>query len=272
MSAHLNAHVVGTHHFRPGLFCVRVALDGPEPVPHYLAGQYATLGLPLPEGAHDPYAEGERRRPAKGTGLLRRSYSVASAPGQKHYVEFYIVEVDNGRLSPQMAHLKPGDRMYMAERFQGRLTLEDAPVTPDQDMVCLATGTGLAPFLSFLREHAGRGRFRRCAVLHSVREEADLGYQEELQAIAAANPDSVHYIPTLTRGSDDWHGRRGRVQGALDDGTLTRLGYTLDPARTHVFLCGAPQMIDETDHILQARGFTHWKPKIGGNLHLERFW
>lgn len=277
--ASLNAVVVGKTVFRNGLFALRVAHTQGEPAPAFLAGQYAVLGIPLPEGASDPSAEGDRRRPPRLGGIVRRSYSVASPPSERSFVEFYVVRVDTGQVSPQLAHLSEGDALYMSDRFQGRMTLGNAvcPSGELPDVLMLATGTGLAPFLAMLRQahyeraRHGPARWRRCVLLHGVREEMDLGYRGELEALARHDP-SFTYLPSLTRADEDWTGRRGRLQTAFDDGTLAKWGVAAKPENTHVFLCGAPGMIDETEALLVPRGFKPWKPKDGGNLHLERFW
>lgn len=277
--ASLNAAVVGKTEFRNGLLCVEVAHTQGDGAPPFVAGQYAVLGLPLPEGESDPYAQGDRRRPPRLAGIVRRSYSIASPPSERRHIAFYIVRVEGGKVSPCLSDLRVGDRLYMSERFQGRLTLDNAVLPSGQapDVVMLATGTGLAPFLSMLREAQleklrGRApRWRRCVLLHGAREEADLGFRGELEAMAGADP-TFAYAPSLTRSDAAWAGRRGRVQSAFDDGTLAALGLAGDPANTHVFLCGAPGMIDEAEALLLPRGFTPWKPKAPGNIHLERFW
>ena len=277
--ASLNAVVVGKTVFRNGLFALRVAHTAGDPAPVFVAGQYAVLGLPLPGGAPDPASQGERRRPPRAGGMVRRSYSVASPPSERRFAEFYVVRVDAGQVSPKLAHLNEGDALYMAERFQGRMTLDNAVCEGGgaPDVVMLATGTGLAPFLAMLREArheklTGKpARWRRCALLHGVREEADLGYRAELEEMARHDPSFV-YLPSLTRAGGAWGGRRGRVQTAFADGTLAGAGIAAEAARTHVFLYGAPGMIDETEAQLVPQGFKPWKLKEGGNLHLERFW
>jgi ferredoxin--NADP+ reductase len=116
-------------------------------------------------------------------------------------------------------------------------------------------------------------RWRRCAVVHGVRHVADLAYRGELEARAERDA-RVRYVPVVS-GTDErgWSGLRGRVQAVLEgaDGEVLT-GVALDPARTHVFLCGNPEMIAQVRALLAARGFVAGSPLRGGNLHHERYW
>lgn len=223
-------------------------------LPHFEPGQWATLGLPDPEG------EGR---------FLRRVYSIASAPDQPH-LEFYIQLVKEGEFTTRLWHLHPGDALWVAPNIAGFFTLE--PVPAGADLALFSTGTGLAPFVSMLR-HFPAGRWRRCVVAHGARCVAELGYRDELTALAERG--EVVYLPLVTREPEGsgWTGRRGRVQSLLEgDAWEQAVGAPLDPACWHVFLCGNPEMIDDIDARLKARGFTHHRRSTPGNLHFERYW
>ena len=223
-------------------------------LPPFEPGQWATLGLPDPEG------EGK---------FLKRVYSIASAPGQPH-LEFYIQLVKEGGFTSRLWHLHPGDELWVAPNIAGFFTLE--PVPAGADLALISTGTGLAPFVSMLR-HCPPGRWRRCVVAHGARCVAELGYRDEIVARAAAG--DVVYLPLVTREppGSGWTGRRGRVQSLLEGEEWARAtGAPLDPATWHVFLCGNPEMIDDIDARLKARGFTHHRRTQPGNLHFERYW
>ncbi len=224
-------------------------------LPRFEPGQFATLGLP------DPAGEGK---------FVRRAYSIASAPGTGH-VEFYIQLVKEGPFTTRLWHAVPGDPIHLGPRFVGRFTLEG--VANDSDLCLVGTGTGLAPYLSMLRAYRGSGRWRRMAVVHGARTQAELGYRKELQHWTAEDR-GLAYVPTLTRETTgDWKGARGRVQALLESGELERrAGFALDPATTHVFLCGHPGMIDEMEALLQPRGFRLHSGATPGNLHFERYW
>jgi len=251
----LNATVALRRDLTDRLAIVRVSPRDWE-LPAFEPGQCATLGLPDPAG------------PGK---FLRRVYSVASAPGADH-LEFYIQLVREGQFTTRLWHHGQGDALWLSPRLVGRFTL--AAVPEDADLLLVGTGTGLAPYLSMLRHARGSGRWHRCAVVHGARTQAELGYREELRHWTAEDCD-LAYVPTLTREPEGsgWDGARGRVQGLLASGELEqRAGFALDPARSHVFLCGHPGMIDELEELLKPRGFRLHSSAEPGNLHFERYW
>jgi ferredoxin/flavodoxin---NADP+ reductase len=241
-----NATVTSRRDPSERLAIVTVRPDGWE-LPDFEPGQYATLGLPDPEGGKP----------------LRRVYSIASAPGQPE-LEFYVQLVKEGHFTTLLWPHQPGDRIHLSPRVTGRFTLECVP--PGSDLVLIGTGTGIAPFLSMVRRDAGAGRWRSCVVVHGARTVPELGYRAELEALCARDP-SLTFVPIVSRdAAATWPGLRGRVQALLDD------ALRLDPERTHVFLCGNPAMIDDMDVRLAARGFRHNQPDAPGNLHFERWW
>jgi ferredoxin--NADP+ reductase len=228
-------------------------------------GQFATLGLPAPDppaGALTP------ARPRRGPRLVRRAYSIASAPVNGQALEFFVAKVEDGKLTPRLWDLPVGGRLFMDERLRGEFTL--AAIPPAADLLMVATGTGVAPFVSMVRAYRGKGRWRRCTLIYSARLAADLGYHEQLQAVERED-QSFRYLPTVTREPADspWRGARGRPQALLDPAKApATLGFALDPARCHVLLCGNPAMIDEVAVLLGPLGFI----KDKGNLHFERYW
>ncbi len=245
----LNARVAARTDLNARLAIVRV-----EPVgwalPAFTPGQFATLGLPDPQ--------------VPGT-LLKRVYSIASAPGRPT-LEFYIQLIKEGELTTRLWDLGVGDALWLSEKISGRFTLDGVP--DGADLVLVSTGTGLAPFVSFVRAFGGKGRWRHCAVVHGARSADELGYRDELSARAAKG--EVAYLPLLTREPEGpgWKGLRGRVQSLLANGRFeTHAGFPLDPSRTHVYLCGNPAMIDDMEARLVKLGF-----KAKETLHFERWW
>lgn len=250
----LNATVVLRRDLSDRLAIVRVAPSGWE-LPPFEPGQAATLGLP------DPDAPGK---------LLRRTYSVASAPGADH-MEFFLQLAKDGPPARRLWHQREGDALFLSPRPAGQFTLDGVP--PGADLLLIGTGTGLAPYLSILRAFRGTGRWRRCAVVHGARTQHELGFRAELEHWTRED-ESLAYVPTLTReAAGEWSGARGRVQGLIASGELeSRAGLALDPARTHVFVCGQQALVDEMEQVLAARGYRWHQREDPGNLHFERWW
>ncbi|HKX45294.1 MAG TPA: ferredoxin--NADP reductase [Planctomycetota bacterium] len=261
----LNARVTAREDLNDALVLLEVEYADGRTI-EFEPGQFANLGLPP-------------RDPAQATGrsgLVKRAYSIASAPGRRT-LEFFVRLVENGALTPLLWELRPGDPLWMDERILGKFTLQNAPVPPapaERDLVMISTGTGIAPFQSMLRHFRGRGLWRRFVTINGVRIQSDLGYRGELERTAAEDP-SVVYVPICSR--DDaragWPGLCGRVDAALEPRAYERLvGAPLAPERCQVFLCGNPDMIDTVQKLLETRGFRKHTRKEPGQVHFERYW
>lgn len=258
----LNAAVSARFDLNDHLCIVRIRPDSGR-VPSFQPGQFMLVGLPNPDG--DAPA---RPRPR----IVRRPYSIASASHDTDEVEFFVVRIERGRLTPIIWPLGPGDRLWLDDRSRGDFTL--APIPPGRDLVFVCTGTGIAPFISMLRSHRGGGRWRRLALINGVREAGDLGYRRECEQYAAEDA-SFRYIPLVSRPRDDekWTGRVGRVQSVLSPAAFEQVaGFQLNPDTCHVLLCGNPAMIQDVAAGLTDHGFTHHTRRNPGNLHYERYW
>ncbi len=263
----LNAVVSERREVNPRLLILRVAPDG-WALPDFVPGQYATIGLPA--GAPRWPGAAEEENPSPPERVLLRAYSIASSSRAKEYIELYVNLVDSGSFTPRLFALQPGDRLYLKPGFKGVFTLAEVPA--DQDVVLVATGTGLAPYMSMLRSHAADGGPRRYAVLLGARYLRDLGYDAELRALAAAHP-AVSYHPIVSRPEAPWAGPVGRVQDLWRAGVVTDAwGRRPTPADTHVFLCGNPGMIDAMRAQLTAEGFVEQQKLVPGQIHVEVYW
>ncbi len=251
-------------------------------LPEFTPGQFATLGLPKGESVSTPNPtstsslepfphDGDSH--SHSSGLIRRAYSIASPPSNDKYLEFYIIHVEGGQFTTRLWNLLAGNRLWLDTHFRGHFTLEH--VEPSSDLLLVATGTGIAPYMSMLREYRTRHRWRRAAVIHGVRFEADLAYRAELEQLAD-DDDAFAYVPTVTREpvNSKWAGRRGRIQSLFDDpAEAERLtGISLDPTRVNVMLCGNPAMILDVQSLLESRGFKAHSHDEPGNIHFERYW
>jgi len=272
----LNAKLVDKHLIHESLGIFRIAYEAGE-VGDFEPGQFTNLALKPPAEGLKDQAGGDapqRRRPGR-VRLVRRAYSIASPPSEKRWLEFYIVAVEEGALTPRIFDLEIGDCLFMDTKFKGHFTLDGVP--DGKDLVTIATGTGLAPFLSMYQHYKNTpGRFNRFVFIHGVRFEKDLGYRDQLQQIAKDDPRVV-YLPAVSRASEGctYAGYRGRVTGLLRDSVYQEaVGRTLDPRQDHVFLCGNPTMIDQLEaELTKQDGFTAKSPRQkDGNLHFERYW
>jgi ferredoxin--NADP+ reductase len=227
-------------------------------------GQFVQVGWPKPV---EPAGAAPTR-----VRWNKRSYSIASSPHETEGYELFLALVQNGVLTPHLFDLPVGERVWCDDAPKGHFTLERIP--NGRHLVCIATGTGIAPFVSMLRRYRGSGRWRKMTILCGARASADLAYDAELRAAAAADP-SVRYAAVVSREPETsaWTGGRGRVQSLLESAAFRAIaGELLLPLDTHVLLCGNPAMIDDVRALLEPRGFVLDTLKTPGNLHYERYW
>jgi ferredoxin/flavodoxin---NADP+ reductase len=269
MSNKYNAVVVGREELNRALIVLRVKPD--SDVFDFKAGQFGVLGLTYHEQRID-YSDQEEKTPNDPEKVIRRAYSIASANIQKHYLEFYITLVHSGELTPRLFALEIGDRLFLGKKASGLFTLDKVP--EEKDVILIATGTGLAPYMSFLRSHLIMGQKRNYVVLHGSRYSWDLGYRAELETLATVCPNFT-YIPSITRPEKDpyFGGLTGRLQNFLENGSIEeKSGLKLDPEKVEVFLCGNPAMIEVVTEILEVKGFKEDKRKEPGTIHTEKYW
>jgi ferredoxin/flavodoxin---NADP+ reductase len=266
----LNAVVLHKSEVAPGLMIVRVAPEG-WGLPDFTPGQFAVLGLPgsaprvMGADPEDPAPDPDR--------LISRAYSVASSSKSREYLEFYVTLVRSGALTPRLFRLEIGDRLWLGAKITGRFTLDDVPL--EANVVLLATGTGIAPYMSMIRTVLTQQSRRRVAVVHGARHSWDLGYSAELITLERVCP-ALAYIPVINCPQEEpvpWAGRVGFVQDVWSGGALDQAwGSHPSPADTHVLLCGNPMMIEAMERILRQEGFAEHTPRSPGQYHLERFW
>ena len=212
---------------------------------------------------------------AKAEKLVRRAYSISSGSQERDFVEFYISLVTSGELTPRLFHLQPGDRLFMGESAKGMFTLDG--ISAEHTIFLVATGTGLAPYISMVRSAAlgFDAPARTITVLHGARYSWDLGYRGELESLAQRCA-AFRYIPIITNPSvdKDWQGRVGYLNDWMKKKPEleTMCGFPLKPENTHVFLCGHPNMVKESALFFQGHGFKEKTHKQPGNLHLEKYW
>jgi ferredoxin--NADP+ reductase len=268
--APLNAIVTLRTAVSPWLIILQVSPDRWD-LPAFAPGQYISLGLPG-SASRCALAEAEAAPPRPDT-LIRRPYSIASSPMNRDFMEFYVNLVPGGIFTPRLFDLDVGDRIWLAPRVAGTFTFDQVP--QDANVILVANGSGLAPYISMLTTHLGLLTQRRVALIHGVRHSWDLGYRSMLLAMEHLRTNFT-YIPVVSRPAHEpvpWRGAIGHVQDAWRAGILERRwGAHPSPEDTHVFLCGSPEMIDDMVALLAVDGFAEIQGKKPGQIHVERYW
>jgi len=263
-----NAVLIGRDEINAQLLIMRVQPD--SSIFDFKPGQFAVVGL-LGREARVPEADDEEP-PSDPRKLIRRAYSIASSSVEKRYVEFYVTLITSGQLTPRLFALPFGGPLFLGPKASGLFTLDRA--APGKAVLLIATGTGLAPFMSMLRTMLVNDSTRPYVVLHGARYSWDLGYRAELESLARLRPN-LTYIPSITRPDEDPHfrGYTGRIQALIEQGIVETLsGVPLDPGQVEVFLCGNPEMIRVVREMLAGRGFTSTQGKEPGTIHVEEYW
>jgi ferredoxin--NADP+ reductase len=251
MSKWVQAKVAGKRCWTDRL--VSLCVDAPEVT--FSAGQFARLGLPAPAGSAEE--------------MLGRPYSFVNPPETAPH-EFYFIVLPDGPLTPRLAALGPGDDVWLLRAANGFFSVGEIP--PTDVLWCLATGTGIGPYLSILRTVEPWEKFERVVLVHGVRYANELTYRDVIAQIAAGHPGAFSYVPMVTR---DVHGDAlsGRIPAAIDDGRLeARAGLALNAENSHVMLCGNPAMVDDAQKSLIARGMRRHRRKEPGQITVETYW
>jgi ferredoxin/flavodoxin---NADP+ reductase len=244
--------VLGVHHWNDSLFSFTTTRDKGL---RFRNGHFLMIGLEV-DG-----------RP------LMRAYSVASANYEDH-LEFYSIKVPNGPLTSRLQHLKPGDSILVNRRPTGTLVVNN--VRPGKRLFLLSTGTGLAPFMSIIRDPETYEKFEHVTIVHGVRYASELGYSDYIQNelpqheyIGEAVQKQLHYYPTVTR---EPFRNTGRVTDLLANGKLCRdLGLSeLDAADDRVMICGSPAMLSDLVTLLESRGFREGSSHDPAEFTIER--
>lgn len=238
----------------PSLFSLRCSRD---PAFRFRAGQFARLGVEKADGS-----------------VVWRPYSMASAPHDE-FLEFFSIVVPGGEFTSELNRLRVGDSLLVDKQAYGFLTLDR--FADGRDLWLIASGTGLAPFLSILQDFEAWQRFERIVLVYSARTARELAYQPliqglTLQAHLAEYADRLCYLPLLTREHAPGC-LHGRVTTLLENGELERAaGLTLNPEHSRLMLCGNPQMIEDTRALLKRRGLHLSLSRRPGQVAVENYW
>jgi ferredoxin--NADP+ reductase len=253
MSAFNEETVLSVHHWTDRLFSFTTTRD---PSLRFSNGHFTMIGL----------------RKEDGKPLLR-AYSIASANYEEH-LEFLSIKVPDGPLTSRLQNIKVGDTIIVGKKPTGTLVTDY--LLPGKHLYLLSTGTGLAPFLSIVRDPETYERFDQVIVVHGVRQVEELAYHDMLTEHLPAHEflgemvtDKLRYYPTVTRES---YRNMGRITELLQNGKLFKdLDLPeFDPAIDRVMLCGSPGMLVDLKHMLEDRGFVEGNTSTPGHFVVER--
>lgn len=247
MAVWLEGCVIENRHWTPTLYSLRVA----GPPLSFAAGQFVRIALDI-DGAR-----------------VARPFSFVNPPGEPMF-EFFGVIVPEGPLSPRLAELVPGDTLYIAPNPSGFLVMAEVPEA--RTLWMIATGTGLAPFLSILRTETPWRRFAHIVLAHAVRHAAELVYREAIAALAQLHGKRFRFVSFVSREAAG-SALAGRVPAAIADGRLeAAAGVALSAAESHVMLCGNPAMVKDATAALVARGMRKHRRRTPGHISVENYW
>jgi ferredoxin--NADP+ reductase len=236
------------------LFSLRCTRD---PGFRFRPGQFARLGV----------------RKASGS-IIWRAYSLVSAPHDE-FLEFFSIVVPGGEFTSELSRLQVGDELLVERQPFGFLTLDR--FVDGRDLWLLASGTGLAPFLSILQDPEVWQRFARIVLVYSARSRQELAYQALIQGLQQRDylqdyAGQLVYLPLVTR--EQVPGTlHGRVTTLLANGELERAaGFALEPEQGRVMLCGNPLMIDDCRALLKSRDMQLSLTRRPGQVAVENYW
>jgi ferredoxin--NADP+ reductase len=252
MSAFIEEKVLSVHHWTDRLFTFTTTRD---PALRFSNGHFTMIGLRV-----------------DGKPLLR-AYSIVSA-NYEEYLEFLSIKVQNGPLTSRLQHVKVGDSIIVGRKPTGTLLIDYT--LPGKRLYLVGTGTGLAPFMSIIRDPETYEKFEKVILVHGVREVRELAYYDLItrelprhELLGDMIARQLLYYPTVTR--EDFR-HRGRVTDLIASNKLTDdLGLPpVNPAEDRVMLCGSPLMLADLKKILEDRGFKEGNTSTPGDFVVER--
>ena len=252
MSAFNEERVLSVHHWTDKLFTFTTTRD---PALRFSNGHFTMIGLRV-----------------DGKPLLR-AYSIVSANYEEH-LEFLSIKVPDGPLTSRLQHVQVGDTVIVGKKPTGTLVIDY--LTPGKRLYLLSTGTGLAPFMSIIRDPDTYERFEQVILVHGVRTKDELAYHDLVVDHLPAHEflgdlvtSQLRYYPTVTREA---YKNMGRVTELMESGKMfdDLQVPPLDAAVDRVMICGSPGMLKDLKHLLEARGFVEGSTSTPGAFVIER--
>ncbi|MEE9492506.1 MAG: ferredoxin--NADP reductase [Gammaproteobacteria bacterium] len=239
--------VVKLNRWTEKLYSIHVRADNHP----FKAGQFTKLGLMLDDQ------------------FISRPYSFVNEPDDST-LEFYFVTVPDGPLTSEMIRLAPGDELMVMKRASGFLVLDEVPAA--KQLWMLSTGTAIGPFLSILKQKSVWEKFKKVVLVHAVRQQKELSFQEDIDFISKEHKNDFDYIPFVSREQIS-HCFSGRIPASIKSGALEkRTGLTITTDNSQIMICGNPAMVKETTQVLLDRGLTRNRRKTPGQITVENYW
>jgi len=246
MAEWLDGKIIEKIRWNERLFSLRIRSD----LGSFLAGQFVRVALDI---------DGER---------VARPYSLVNKPGDE-CLEIYFNIVPEGPLSPRLAELEVGDDIFVSEKPNGFLTIEEVPEC--KHIWLAATGTGVGPFLSILQGEDVWQRFDKVVLAYSVRDQSELAYQEQVDKISAQHDEKFSFVPFITREAVDGAFNK-RIPDAIEDGSLEgKVGVSINHSDSHVMMCGNSEMISSVSACLEQRGMRKHRRREPGHITTEKY-
>ena len=252
MSAFNEERVLSVHHWTDRLFTFTTTRDASL---RFSNGHFTMIGLRVND------------KP------LLRAYSIVSANYEEH-LEFLSIKVPEGPLTSRLQHIQVGDSVIVGKKPTGTLLIDY--LLPGKRLYLLSTGTGLAPFMSIIRDPATYDAFDQVILVHGVRQADELAYHDLVvehlpkhEFLGEMIAQKLLYYPTVTRES---YRNMGRVTDLMANGKMfTDLNLPhLDAAHDRVMLCGSPAMLKDLKHMLETWGFNEGSTSKPGDFVIER--
>ena len=252
MSKFHEERVLSVHHWTDRLFSFTTTRD---PALRFSNGHFTMIGIEV-----------------EGKPLLR-AYSVVSANYEEH-LEFLSIKVPDGPLTSRLQHIQVGDTLIVGKKPTGTLLIDY--LLPAKRLYLISTGTGLAPFLSVIRDPDTYEKFQEVILIHGVRQVNELAYHDYLtqelpqhEFLGELVSKQLKYYPTVTREAFK---NQGRINDLIESGKLfTDLGVPpLNPLEDRVMLCGSPEMLASLKEILEKRDFEEGNTTTPGDFVIER--
>lgn len=246
MADWLTGKVIEKIQWNERLYSLRIQ----APFNDFVSGQFVRVALDI---------DGER---------IARPYSLVNKPGDD-CLEIYFNIVPDGPLSPRLAKLEINHEVFVTDRANGFLIVDEVPEC--KHLWLMATGTGVGPFLSVLKTDKVWQRFEKVVLAYSVRDLSELSYRKQIAVIENQHATQFLFVPFITREDIDGVFKQ-RIPASIEDGTLEeKAGFSINESDSHIMMCGNSAMISSVSECLEKRGMRKHRRREPGHMTMEKY-